>query len=86
MYDKGLAGYIVKQILQSSMTISLRFESVNTVDDFTNTPRGMEKFDSICNIIISGCKLAGAGIIFAIPSTLKVRATVPAFCVVICCC
>ena len=53
MYDKGLAGYIIEQVLQSSKTIISRFESVQTVDDFTDTPRGMEKFDSICMLLIT---------------------------------
>jgi len=48
MYDKELACHILNQILRSSKTINIRFEPVQSADDFTNTPAGMEKFDSIC--------------------------------------
>ena len=53
MYDKELAGHIVEQVLQSSKTITARFGPVQTVDDFTSTPSGMEKFDSICMLLIT---------------------------------
>ena len=53
MYDKELAFHILKQILQSSETIRARFEPVQTVNDFTNSSRGMEKFDSICMLLIT---------------------------------
>ena len=53
MYDKELACHIIEQVLQSSKTITARFEPVQTVDDFTDTPGGMEKFDSICMLLIT---------------------------------
>ena len=53
MYDKELACHILGQILQSSKTIIMRFGSVQTVDDFTKTSAGMEKFDSICMLLIT---------------------------------
>jgi len=53
MYDKKLACYILGQILQSSKTIVVRFKPVTTVDDFINTSAGMEKFDSICMLLIT---------------------------------
>ena len=53
MFDKELACHIIKQILQSSETIRMRFEPVQVVDDFTNSPAGMEKFDSICMLLIT---------------------------------
>ena len=52
MYDKELACHILKQILQSSETIAMRFEPVQTIHDFTSTPGGMEKFDSICMLLL----------------------------------
>ena len=53
MYDKELACHILKQVLTSAKTIRTRFEPVGSVDDFTNTPGGMEKFDSICMLLIT---------------------------------
>lgn len=53
MYDKELACHILKQVLQSSQTIMARFEPVKTVNDFTNSSVGMEKFDSICMQLIT---------------------------------
>ena len=53
MYDKELACHILGQVLQSSKTIMVRFKPVRTVADFIGTPAGMEKFDSICMLLIS---------------------------------
>ncbi len=53
MYDKELACHILKQVLNSSETIIRRFEPVKTVEDFTNASAGMEKFDSICMLLIT---------------------------------
>ncbi len=53
MYDQKLACHILGQVLQSSKTIMVRFKSVRTADDFTSTPAGMEKFDSICMQLIT---------------------------------
>lgn len=53
MYDKELAVYILRQVLKSSETILVRFEPVKSVDDFTSSSAGMEKFDSICMLIIT---------------------------------
>lgn len=53
MYNENLAGYIIEQLLQSAKTISSQFKSVQTVADFTHTPQGMEKFDSICMLLIT---------------------------------
>ena len=51
MYE--LAYHILKQVLKSSETIRVRFEPIQTVSDFTNSPEGMEKFDSICMLLIT---------------------------------
>ncbi len=53
MYDKELAAHILKQALKSSETIRTRFEPVHSVNDFTVSPAGMEKFDSICMLLIT---------------------------------
>ena len=53
MYDKELASHILGQILQSAQTIMVRFEPVQTADDFIVTSTGMEKFDSICMLLIA---------------------------------
>ncbi len=53
MYDKELACHILEQVLQSSQTIMARFEPVHSVADFTQSAGGMEKFDSICMLLIT---------------------------------
>ena len=53
MYDKALAIEILQQILQALRTILQRFEPVKSSDDFTSSPAGMEKLDSICMLLIA---------------------------------
>jgi len=53
MYDKALAREILQQVLQALQTILQRFEPVKSPDDFTNSPSGMEKLDSICMLLIA---------------------------------
>jgi uncharacterized protein with HEPN domain len=52
MYDKELSKEILEQIYHALETISQRFEPIKNVDDFTNSPSGMEKLDSICMQLI----------------------------------
>lgn len=52
MYDKELAKEILKQIYHATELILQRFVSVQNVFDFTNSPAGMEKLDSICMQLI----------------------------------
>ena len=52
MYDKELAREILKQIHHAIELILQRFESIHNVSDFTNSPAGMEKLDSICMQLI----------------------------------
>jgi uncharacterized protein with HEPN domain len=53
MYDKSLVIEILIQI-ENAIKITLqRFEVVDSVDYFTNTPQGMEKLDSICMQLIA---------------------------------
>jgi len=53
MYDRELVLEILGQIYQATQTILKRFESVKTVSDFTDSPAGMEKFDSLCMLLIA---------------------------------
>jgi uncharacterized protein with HEPN domain len=52
MYDKELAIEILNQILQASLTVISRFEPISCVSDFTDTPAGIEKMDSVCMQLI----------------------------------
>lgn len=53
MYDKSLVIEILIQI-ENAIKITLqRFEVVDSVSYFTNTPAGMEKLDSICMQLIA---------------------------------
>lgn len=53
MYDKSLVIEILTQIENAIKTTLQRFEVVDSVDYFTNTPQGMEKLDSICMQLIA---------------------------------
>ena len=53
MYDKELVLEILSQIHRASQTILERFEPVQSVNDFTESPGGMEKLDSICMLLIA---------------------------------
>ena len=53
MYDKDLVLEVLGQIRTASQTILARFKSVKTVADFTDSPAGREKLDSICMLLIA---------------------------------
>ncbi|MBN1664904.1 MAG: DUF86 domain-containing protein [Deltaproteobacteria bacterium] len=53
MYDKELIREILTQILKSADTILYRFRPVKEIKDFTDSPAGMEKLDSICMQLIA---------------------------------
>ena len=53
MYDKSLVIEILIQILNASKTVAQRFEIVDSVDYFIDTPEGQEKLDSICMQLIA---------------------------------
>lgn len=53
MYDKSLVIDILRQISNAIETIQKRFEPIKSVNDFTDTPEGMEKLDSICMLLIA---------------------------------
>jgi uncharacterized protein with HEPN domain len=48
MYDQELVLETLRQILKAADTILYRFQPVKELKDFTDSPAGMEKFDSIC--------------------------------------
>lgn len=48
MYDNELVQDILNQILDATQKVINRFTPIQTAEDFTNTPEGMEKLDSIC--------------------------------------
>ena len=52
MYDRELAKEILQQIYHAIELILKRFSPIETANDFTNTPEGMEKLDSICMQLI----------------------------------
>jgi len=43
MYDQALVQNILRKLSNACRTILVRFESVESVDDFTDSPQGMEK-------------------------------------------
>lgn len=53
MCDKELVQEILKQILIATDKVLYRFEPVDTVSFFTDSPKGMEKLDSICMLLIA---------------------------------
>ena len=53
MYDKEIVLKILEQIHDATLKILKRFEPIEAVNDFTDTPDGMEKMDIICMLIIA---------------------------------
>lgn len=53
MYDKTLVLYLLQQIHDATLLVEERFKAINTVDDFSHTPTGKEKLDSICMQLIA---------------------------------
>ena len=53
MYDKELIREILSQILTATDTILYRFKPIKMVNDFTDSPSGREKLDSICMQLIA---------------------------------
>ena len=48
MFDNELVQDILNQILDATQKVITRFTPIQTVEDFTDSPEGMEKLDSIC--------------------------------------
>ena len=53
MFDKVLLNEILSLIIRSTKTVIKRFEPINSVFDFTDSPVGVEKLDSICMQLIT---------------------------------
>jgi len=53
MYDKELVKDILYQILDASKKVSQRFEKISCISDFTDSPEGLEKLDSLCMLLIA---------------------------------
>jgi uncharacterized protein with HEPN domain len=53
MYDRELVLEILKQIHEATQTILIRFEPVIKASDFTDSPEGKEKLDSVCMLLIA---------------------------------
>lgn len=52
MFDRELALEILRQIEEAADKILARFQPIKQVADFTKTPPGSEKMDSICMLLI----------------------------------
>jgi len=52
-YDRELVLEILIQIKNSLETILYRFEPIERIEDFTDSPWGLEKLDSICMQLIA---------------------------------
>ncbi|MCK5146497.1 DUF86 domain-containing protein [bacterium] len=53
MFDKELVLDVLTQIKMATETILERFKPITKVSDFTDSPRGMEKLDAICMLLIA---------------------------------
>jgi uncharacterized protein with HEPN domain len=53
MYDMELVREILTQIHGAAEKILRRFESIGSVEDFTNSEAGLEKLDAICMQLIA---------------------------------
>ncbi len=53
MPDKELVREILSQIDNALETIEFRFEPVDSIDYFLETPRGEEKLDGLCMLFIA---------------------------------
>jgi uncharacterized protein with HEPN domain len=52
-YDAELVGSILGQIEEAIDTIRIRTRSIQRPDDFTATPEGREKLDSVCMLFMA---------------------------------
>ena len=53
MYNRILVVELLSQISTAIQTINQRFEPVDNISYFTDSPVGMEKLDSICMLLIA---------------------------------
>lgn len=52
MYDKEAVLDILKQIHDAIHRIIRRSEAITKIEDFTDSPEGQEKLDSICILLV----------------------------------
>ena len=52
MYDQELCLEILRQIEEAAIKIGSRFQVIHQASDFTDSPAGVEKLDSICMMLI----------------------------------
>ena len=53
MPDDGIVRVILEQILDALHKIQWRFAPIKSASDFTESPQGMEKLDSICMLLVA---------------------------------
>lgn len=53
MSDTALIREVLLQIFEASSRIEWRFAPITSVDDFLDSPEGLEKLDSICMMLIA---------------------------------
>lgn len=53
MYDLGLVVSILLQVDNALETIRIRTSDISSADDFTDSPDGMEKLDSVCMLFLA---------------------------------
>lgn len=53
MYDRELVCAVLTQVRDACITIKTRVKDITGFADFTNSPAGMEKLDSICMLFIA---------------------------------
>jgi uncharacterized protein with HEPN domain len=53
MFDAELTSEILSQIDEAIGIVRTRFSVIHSIDDFLNTPEGLEKLDSICMKLIA---------------------------------
>ena len=52
MHDRELCLEVLRQIEEAAIKISNRFQVIHQPSDFTDSPAGVEKLDSICMMLI----------------------------------
>jgi uncharacterized protein with HEPN domain len=53
MHNDPLVHELLTQINGAIETIQYRFEPIKSIDDFLDSPQGMEKLDSICMLFVA---------------------------------
>ncbi len=52
MHDQELCLEVLRQIEEAAIKIGTRFQVIHQSSDFTDSPAGVEKLDSICMMLI----------------------------------